>query len=130
MRRGENIREGKQNQEGKERLVGEGGIREENRVRGVGLPGRDVVTSGRDVVTPARWHFVGHSPSPHPTLPTPGMPDFLEKLHTAALKAKKLELEVRDYMAARPADSEGKAGMAAPEHKADGSCGSAQLEFA
>ncbi|KAK2513092.1 Stard7 [Columba guinea] len=59
-----------------------------------------------------------------------GMPDFLEKLHTAALKAKKLELEVRDYMAARPADSEGKAGMAAPEHKADGSCGSAQLEFA
>nr|XP_013806556.1 PREDICTED: stAR-related lipid transfer protein 7, mitochondrial [Apteryx mantelli mantelli] len=27
-----------------------------------------------------------------------GMPDFLEKLHTAALKAKKMEIEVRDYM--------------------------------
>lgn len=27
-----------------------------------------------------------------------GMPEFLEKLHSAALKAKKLELEVRDYL--------------------------------
>ncbi|KAM6395520.1 LOW QUALITY PROTEIN: stAR-related lipid transfer protein 7, mitochondrial [Rhynochetos jubatus] len=30
-----------------------------------------------------------------------GMPDFLEKLHAAALKARKLELEVRDYLGAR-----------------------------
>ncbi|XP_010005729.1 PREDICTED: stAR-related lipid transfer protein 7, mitochondrial [Chaetura pelagica] len=37
-----------------------------------------------------------------------GMPDFLEKLHAAALKAKKLELEVRDYMAPKgPESSEG-----------------------
>ncbi|NWV55952.1 STAR7 protein, partial [Daphoenositta chrysoptera] len=27
-----------------------------------------------------------------------GMPEFLEKLHSAALKAKKMELEVRDYL--------------------------------
>lgn len=30
--------------------------------------------------------------------PSPGMPEFLEKLHSAALKAKKMELEVRDYL--------------------------------
>lgn len=28
-----------------------------------------------------------------------GMPDFLEKLHTAALKAKNLEVGIRDYVA-------------------------------
>ncbi|XP_068518505.1 stAR-related lipid transfer protein 7, mitochondrial [Anas acuta] len=62
-----------------------------------------------------------------------GMPDFLEKLHTAALKAKKLELEVRDYMAAKPLDSggEGKAGsVPAAEHKSEGSCSPAQLDYA
>lgn len=63
------------------------------------------------------------------------MPDFLEKLHTAALKAKKLELEVRDYMAAKPLDSggggEGKAGsVPAAEHKSEGSCSPAQLDYA
>jgi len=61
------------------------------------------------------------------------MPDFLEKLHAAALKAKKMEIEVRDYMAAKPLESggggEGKASVAA-EHKSDGTCGSAQLEYA
>ncbi|NXY00302.1 STAR7 protein, partial [Centropus bengalensis] len=61
-----------------------------------------------------------------------GMPDFLEKLHMAALKAKKMELEVRDYLAAKPLESggEGKAGVAAAEHKGDGTCGPAQLEYA
>lgn len=63
------------------------------------------------------------------------MPDFLEKLHTAALKAKKLELEVRDYMAAKPLDGgggggEGKAGVPAAEHKSEGSRSPAQLEYA
>lgn len=60
------------------------------------------------------------------------MPDFLEKLHTAALKAKKMEIEVRDYMAAKPLESggEGKAGVPAAEHKSEGSCSPAQLEYA
>ncbi|NXQ82170.1 STAR7 protein, partial [Nyctibius grandis] len=58
-----------------------------------------------------------------------GMPDFLEKLHAAALKAKKMEIEVRDYMSARGAE-EGKAGAAAGERQGDGTCGSAQLEYA
>ncbi|XP_075592589.1 stAR-related lipid transfer protein 7, mitochondrial [Balearica regulorum gibbericeps] len=62
-----------------------------------------------------------------------GMPDFLEKLHMAALKAKKMEIEVRDYMSAKPIESggsEGKASMAAAEHKSDGTRGPAQLEYA
>ncbi|XP_074784532.1 stAR-related lipid transfer protein 7, mitochondrial isoform X1 [Athene noctua] len=63
-----------------------------------------------------------------------GMPDFLEKLHTAALKAKKMEIEVRDYMSAKPLESgggsEGKATVAAAEHKSDGTCSPAQLEYA
>lgn len=58
-----------------------------------------------------------------------GMPDFLEKLHMAALKAKKLELEVRDYMSAKGLEGgEGKAPAA--EHKGDGSRSPAQLEYA
>ncbi|NXP73964.1 STAR7 protein, partial [Ramphastos sulfuratus] len=57
-----------------------------------------------------------------------GMPEFLEKLHTAALKAKKLELEVRDYMGAKAAESgEGKAAPLAPS---EGSCSPAHLEYA
>uniref|UniRef100_A0A663ND31 StAR-related lipid transfer protein 7, mitochondrial n=2 Tax=Athene cunicularia TaxID=194338 RepID=A0A663ND31_ATHCN len=63
-----------------------------------------------------------------------GMPDFLEKLHMAALKAKKMEIEVRDYMSAKPLESgggsEGKATVAAAEHKSDGTCSPAQLEYA
>ncbi|XP_037227648.1 stAR-related lipid transfer protein 7, mitochondrial isoform X1 [Falco rusticolus] len=63
-----------------------------------------------------------------------GMPDFLEKLHTAALKAKKMEIEVRDYMSAKPPESsggsEGKASVAAAEHKSDGTRSPAQLEYA
>ena len=80
------------------------------------------------------------APRPFPTSLTvsrfsfpPGMPDFLEKLHTAALKAKKMEIEVRDYMSAKPIESggEGKASMAgAAEHKSDGTCSPAQLEYA
>ncbi|KAM9516632.1 stAR-related lipid transfer protein 7, mitochondrial [Guaruba guarouba] len=58
-----------------------------------------------------------------------GMPDFLEKLHTAALKAKKLELEVRDYLSAKGLEgAEGKAPAA--EHKGEGSRSPAQLEYA
>lgn len=33
------------------------------------------------------------------TFPSPtGMPDFLEKLHTATLKAKNMEIKVKDYI--------------------------------
>nr|XP_025975620.1 stAR-related lipid transfer protein 7, mitochondrial isoform X2 [Dromaius novaehollandiae] len=63
-----------------------------------------------------------------------GMPDFLEKLHTAALKAKKMEIEVRDYMSAKPLESggggEGKASVSSAEHKSEGTCSPAQLEYA
>ena len=62
------------------------------------------------------------------------MPDFLEKLHTAALKAKKMEIEVQDYMSAKPPESgggsEGKASVASAEHKSDGTRSPAQLEYA
>lgn len=69
------------------------------------------------------------SRSLHPIPFPPGMPDFLEKLHTAALKAKKLELEVRDYLSAKGLEgSEGKAPAA--EHKGEGSRSPAQLEYA
>ncbi|XP_014749041.1 PREDICTED: stAR-related lipid transfer protein 7, mitochondrial [Sturnus vulgaris] len=44
-----------------------------------------------------------------------GMPEFLDKLHSAALKAKKMELELRDYLS--PAKG--------PEP-----CGAARLEYA
>lgn len=64
----------------------------------------------------------------------PGMPDFLEKLHTAALKAKRMEIEVRDYISAKPIESgssgEGKASMPGAEHKNEDTHSPAQLEYA
>lgn len=64
--------------------------------------------------------------------PPPGMPDFLEKLHTAALKAKKLEVEVRDYMAAKPPpeNSDGKGAAVPPQHQGEGGRSPAQLDYA
>ncbi|NXD73007.1 STAR7 protein, partial [Eolophus roseicapillus] len=59
-----------------------------------------------------------------------GMPDFLEKLHMAALKAKKLELEVRDYLSAKGGLEGGEGKAPAAEHKGDASCSPAQLEYA
>ncbi|CAM4685136.1 unnamed protein product [Lepidochelys olivacea] len=63
-----------------------------------------------------------------------GMPDFLEKLHTAALKAKRMEIEVRDYISAKPIESgssgEGKASMPGAEHKNEDTHSPAQLEYA
>ncbi|XP_006113852.3 stAR-related lipid transfer protein 7, mitochondrial isoform X2 [Pelodiscus sinensis] len=63
-----------------------------------------------------------------------GMPDFLEKLHTAALKAKRMEIEVQDYISAKPIDNgnsgEGKASMPSTEHKNDNTHSPAQLEYA
>ncbi|XP_025898378.1 stAR-related lipid transfer protein 7, mitochondrial [Nothoprocta perdicaria] len=58
-----------------------------------------------------------------------GMPDFLEKLHAATLKAKKMEIEVRDYMSAKAA-GEGGEGKAGAEHRGEGPRGPAQLEYA
>ena len=60
------------------------------------------------------------------------MPDFLEKLHTAALKAKKLEVEVRDYMAAKPPpeNSDGKGAAVPPQHQGEGGRSPAQLDYA
>ncbi|KAM8794604.1 stAR-related lipid transfer protein 7, mitochondrial [Eudromia elegans] len=58
-----------------------------------------------------------------------GMPDFLEKLHAATLKAKRMEMEVRDYLAAKAA-GEGGEGAAGAELRAEGPRGAAHLEYA
>ena len=54
-------------------------------------------------------------------LALPGMPDFLDKLHTAAVKAKNLEVGIHDYTGrlkpkdtARQASQERLAGESAP----------------
>lgn len=61
-----------------------------------------------------------------------GMPDFLEKLHTATLKAKNMEIKVKDYISAKPLEmsSEAKATASSPERKNEGSCGPARIEYA
>ncbi|XP_066495506.1 stAR-related lipid transfer protein 7, mitochondrial [Tiliqua scincoides] len=72
-----------------------------------------------------------------------GMPDFLEKLHTAALKAKNMEIKVHDYIScARPMEGGssssssssipegGKASVPSQEHKTEGPCGPIQIDFA
>lgn len=61
-----------------------------------------------------------------------GMPDFLEKLHMATLKAKNMEIKVKDYISAKPLEmsSEAKATAPSPERKNEGSCGPARIEYA
>ncbi|XP_045406075.1 stAR-related lipid transfer protein 7, mitochondrial isoform X2 [Lemur catta] len=61
-----------------------------------------------------------------------GMPDFLEKLHMATLKAKNMEIKVKDYISAKPLEmsSEAKATAQSSERKNEGSCGPAQIEYA
>ncbi|XP_010599658.1 stAR-related lipid transfer protein 7, mitochondrial [Loxodonta africana] len=61
-----------------------------------------------------------------------GMPDFLEKLHLATLKAKNMEIKVKDYISAKPLDmgSEAKATTQSSERKKEGSHGPAQIEYA
>ncbi|XP_015276302.1 PREDICTED: stAR-related lipid transfer protein 7, mitochondrial [Gekko japonicus] len=66
-----------------------------------------------------------------------GMPDFLEKLHIAALKAKNMEMEVQDYISFKPVEggsssssSEGKASVPSQEHKDEGSCSPLQMDYA
>ncbi|XP_062817365.1 stAR-related lipid transfer protein 7, mitochondrial [Anolis carolinensis] len=63
-----------------------------------------------------------------------GMPDFLEKLHTAALKAKNMEIAVRDYISStKPIEcggtSEEKASVPSQEPKRDGTCSPIQIDF-
>lgn len=61
-----------------------------------------------------------------------GMPDFLEKLHMATLKAKNMEIKVKDYISTKPLEmsSEAKATAQSPERKNEGSCGPARIEYA
>uniref|UniRef100_H0XL57 StAR-related lipid transfer protein 7, mitochondrial n=1 Tax=Otolemur garnettii TaxID=30611 RepID=H0XL57_OTOGA len=59
-----------------------------------------------------------------------GMPDFLEKLHMATLKAK--NMEIKDYISAKPLEmsSEAKASAQPSELKNEGGCSPAQIEYA
>ncbi|XP_044519395.1 stAR-related lipid transfer protein 7, mitochondrial [Gracilinanus agilis] len=61
-----------------------------------------------------------------------GMPDFLEKLHMATLKAKNMEIKVKDYISTKPLDvgSEAKTATQTPDRKSEGSCGPARIEYA
>lgn len=61
-----------------------------------------------------------------------GMPDFLEKLHTATLKAKNMEIKVKDYISAKSLEmgSEAKTNSPSSERKNEGSCGPARIEYA
>ncbi|XP_076989874.1 stAR-related lipid transfer protein 7, mitochondrial [Tamandua tetradactyla] len=61
-----------------------------------------------------------------------GMPDFLEKLHMATLKAKNMEIKVKDYISAKPLEmgGEAKATTQSSERKNEGSRGPARIEYA
>ncbi|XP_066233787.1 stAR-related lipid transfer protein 7, mitochondrial [Saccopteryx leptura] len=61
-----------------------------------------------------------------------GMPDFLEKLHMATLKAKNMEIKVKDYISSKPLEmgSEAKAATPSSERKNEGSRSPAQIEYA
>ncbi|ERE69891.1 stAR-related lipid transfer protein 7, mitochondrial isoform X3 [Cricetulus griseus] len=61
-----------------------------------------------------------------------GMPDFLEKLHMATLKAKNMEIKVKDYISSKPLEmsSEAKATAPSSERKSEGSRGPARIEYA
>lgn len=61
------------------------------------------------------------------------MPDFLEKLHMATLKAKNMEIKVKDYISSKPLEVgvESKASTPSSERKTEGSsCGPARIEYA
>lgn len=61
-----------------------------------------------------------------------GMPDFLEKLHMATLKAKNMEIKVKDYISSKPLEIGGEAKATSPssERKNESSCGPARIEYA
>ncbi|XP_006900753.1 PREDICTED: stAR-related lipid transfer protein 7, mitochondrial [Elephantulus edwardii] len=61
-----------------------------------------------------------------------GMPDFLEKLHMATLKAKNMEIKVKDYISAKSLElgSDAKVTAQSSEHQSEGSHGPARIEYA
>ncbi|XP_073478159.1 stAR-related lipid transfer protein 7, mitochondrial [Aquarana catesbeiana] len=58
-----------------------------------------------------------------------GMPDFLDKLHLATLRAKNMEIKVRDYISARPQDCSSE-GRASPERKPAAAHSTQQMDYA
>ncbi|XP_043940633.1 stAR-related lipid transfer protein 7, mitochondrial [Protopterus annectens] len=59
-----------------------------------------------------------------------GMPDFLEKLHMAALKAKKMEIKVKDYMSSRSKDHADLKPTQNSERDSDANCSPQPVEYA
>ncbi|XP_075063464.1 stAR-related lipid transfer protein 7, mitochondrial [Mixophyes fleayi] len=58
-----------------------------------------------------------------------GMPDFLDKLHLATLRARNMEIKVRDYISSRPQDCSSEA-RASPERKQAAAHSAAQMDYA
>ncbi|XP_038641497.1 stAR-related lipid transfer protein 7, mitochondrial [Scyliorhinus canicula] len=58
-----------------------------------------------------------------------GMPDFLEKLHTAAVRARNMEIKIKDYISSRVSESVDAKQLQNPEHQGS-SCGSHQMDYA
>ncbi|XP_068130944.1 stAR-related lipid transfer protein 7, mitochondrial [Hyperolius riggenbachi] len=58
-----------------------------------------------------------------------GMPDFLEKLHLATLRARNMEIKVRDYISLRPQDC-GSEARASPERKPAAAHSAPQMDYA
>ncbi|XP_072342132.1 stAR-related lipid transfer protein 7, mitochondrial [Scyliorhinus torazame] len=58
-----------------------------------------------------------------------GMPDFLEKLHTAAVRARNMEIKIKDYISSRASESVDAKQLQNPERKGS-SCSSQQMDYA
>ncbi|XP_078095391.1 stAR-related lipid transfer protein 7, mitochondrial [Mustelus asterias] len=58
-----------------------------------------------------------------------GMPDFLEKLHTAAVRARNMEIKIKDYISPRSSESLDTKQVQNQERK-DSGCSSQQMEYA
>ncbi|KAM8974514.1 stAR-related lipid transfer protein 7, mitochondrial [Pelodytes ibericus] len=58
-----------------------------------------------------------------------GMPDFLDKLHLATVRAKNMEIKVKDYISSRPQDSINDA-RASPERKSTVTSSAPQMDYA
>ncbi|XP_060712542.1 stAR-related lipid transfer protein 7, mitochondrial isoform X1 [Hemiscyllium ocellatum] len=58
-----------------------------------------------------------------------GMPDFLEKLHTAAVRARNMEIKVKDYISGRTPDSPDSKQLANTDRQ-EKNCSSQQMDYA
>ncbi|XP_056427341.1 stAR-related lipid transfer protein 7, mitochondrial [Hyla sarda] len=58
-----------------------------------------------------------------------GMPDFLDKLHLATLRARTMEIKVRDYISSRPQDCSSES-RASPERKPAAAHAATQMDYA